>query len=129
MSGVVVDPEIVAWRRRTVIDMTAKGCSAAQISAVLRITERSVVRHRKAAGITQGRCGERPSEGQLAQAVEMLDDGCSYAEVGRTLGIRVDTVKRLFPGKGWTRQQCAEHSAVLRRCRVQMRRHEGVFIK
>lgn len=119
----------LAQRRRTqVIEMTKQGYSAAEIGRVLGITDRSVVRHRRRAKISTPPPPPL-SEDEIRLASEMLDEGCSYAEVARTLGRAAEPLQRRFPGRGWSREQVYEHNSLLRRCRVQMARYEGVYIK
>lgn len=121
--------EIVKQRRREVVALTGRGFSAPHIAAVLGITERSVIRHRQRAGITQGQKAPPMTEHEIRRAAELLDDGCSYNETARTLGRDPKTLQRRFPGRGWTPQQQYEMLPVLRRCNIQMSKHEGVFIK
>lgn len=122
-------PEDVALRRQQVAELTRKGRTAAQIGAVLGISDRSVVRHRRVAGCLVTEYHTPLTAAEIAEAERLLDEGCSYAETARTLGRGARTLREHFPGRGWDRQTMNEHLAVVRRCRVRMSRLEGVFIK
>lgn len=113
----------------SVVEMTKAGYSAAAIARSLHITERSVVRLRRRAGISQPLTAGPLSEAEKELALGLLADGCSYGEVGRTLGRPTETIRRRFPGYGWDRATTDAFSALLRRHKIRMARHEGVFIK
>lgn len=123
----VVDMERVLWRRQQVVEMTRQGLTAVQIGFALGITERSVVRHRRAAGVSLRSLADPMTPEELERAQQLLDDGCSYAEVGRTLGRAARTLRNHFPNQGWDEETMREHLAALRRCKVQMTKHQGVF--
>lgn len=110
----VVSPEVVADRRAKVVEWTRWGVTARQISIRLGITERSVQRHRAAAGIAKRQWADRLTVEELARAEELLDDGCSFAEVGRTLGRDMRTIRHHFPGRGWTPEQTLEFLSAVR---------------
>jgi DNA-binding CsgD family transcriptional regulator len=129
VSGFIVPPEVVESRCDAVVRMTKQGYSTRQIATVLGMTERSVTRYRKRAGITQGKPGVPPTAEQLELAAQLFEDGCSIAEVARTLGFSTSTIARYFPGRGWSPAETHAYIATLRRCRVRMKQHEGVFIK
>lgn len=126
MTGV---PEFVLRRRERVVEMTFKGMSATEIAGVLGITDRSVIRHRKAAGITRGVCPDRMPPEAFARAEELFDDGCSISEVARTIGYNARTVRKHFPGRGWTREQFCDYISTIHRCKVRFEKHTGVFVK
>lgn len=106
--------ELVQDRRAQVVEMTRLGLSASQISVRVGITERSVQRHRAAAGIAKRQWADRLTPAELARADELLSDGCSFAEVGRTLGRDTRTIRHNFPGRGWTKEQTFEFLTAVR---------------
>ena len=97
-------PDAIAERRETVTRLTAAGYTAHQIGKLMGLTERSIVRIRKASGISRP-FAPRVNDDEKTAMRELLDDGVSYAEAARTVGRSPWTVARNFPGRGWTRQQ------------------------
>jgi DNA-binding CsgD family transcriptional regulator len=91
----------IAERRAQVVELTRQGLSTPQIADKLGITDRSVQRHKIAAGIAVER---HPllSEAETRWAEMLLDDGCPYAEVARTLDRSISTIRRVFPGRTWS---------------------------
>jgi DNA-binding CsgD family transcriptional regulator len=109
------DREMVMWRRAEVVRLTGAGWSAHQIGQLLGITDRSVLRHRVAAGVAQPPVPPVTVE-ELARADALLADGCSYAEVARTLGRSTSPFRRSFPGRGWTTEQAIELLMAIKKC-------------
>jgi DNA-binding CsgD family transcriptional regulator len=102
------DPELVGYRREAIIEMTRAGRSIADIAAHLGVTERTVIRHRKAAGISRPAIPAMTA-GEIETARTLLEDGASYSEVGRTIGRNPKTLQLHFPGFGWTQAQASEY--------------------
>ena len=115
----------VAWRRDRVMELTRDGRSARDIAEILGITERSVLRHRRAAGLSR-EPGTPMTADELRRAEALLNDGCSLQEVARTLGRSARTIKRRFPGRAWTRAQIDEHLSMIRRFKALEARKELV---
>lgn len=111
------DPELVAWRRRQVVTLTKQGWTANEIANAIGITQRSVVRHRTKAGISQP--GPREFTGrEVLRAIELLEDGASYCEVARTLGRDYKVVKKNVPGYPlWDKRKAAEAASLARAMR------------
>lgn len=95
-------PQERGERREKVRLLTQEGRSLADICDVLGVSERTVVRDRKALGLPPqwNMYPWTPEELRLAR--NLLEDECPYAEVGRTLGISYHLVQRRFPGMGRT---------------------------
>lgn len=102
------ETELVEYRRETITRLTQAGYSLAQIAVRLGITERTVQRHRKAAGLTQP-IAPPMSQHEIAIARELLEDGASYSEVRRSIGRCVETLQRHLPGYGWNQTMAAEY--------------------
>jgi transposase len=100
-------------RRERVAAMTAAGMTAAVIAEALHVTPRTVIRDRRALGISKPRPEIVPAEKWHA-AEALIDDGASICEAARTVGIGQVTANRHFPGRGWTRRQITDYM-VLRR--------------
>ncbi|OHU71354.1 hypothetical protein BKG86_17015 [Mycobacteroides chelonae] len=96
-----------------VVALTRQGHTSAEIANALSIARRTVVRHRRRAGISQPVASVMSAD-ELATARVMLDDGASYHEVGRSLGRSPGTIQRNFPGH-WTQEQITAHAAVMRK--------------
>lgn len=107
---------LIAERREKVAAMTKQGYSAADIAAILRITERTVQRYRVRTGCAQPKRPPLTPE-ELARVEQLLNDGCSIAEAARTIGRAQTNLQQRFRGRGWTRQQRAEYLAMVRRMR------------
>lgn len=101
--NVPITREAIEQRRDQIEQHTHAGLTAAQIADILGISERTVVRARRARGCQQGPPPRPMTAEEINQAREMLDDGCSYAEVARSLGRSSGVIRRLFPGRGWPR--------------------------
>ena len=108
------DPERLAERRERVLQMTKLGFSAAQISAVLGVTTRTVQRDRDKMGCAQP-VPPRITPEEIERARALLDDGCSRKEVARTLGRSADAIAHYFPGRCWTLRDRDEFLSLLRR--------------
>ena len=103
----------VQSRRERVVALTQQNYTALQIAQILGITTRSVVRHRKAAGIAQ----TPPSyltEAEIQQATAMLEDGASRREVARTLGRSESAIGNHFPNYGWNQSQACTYGRMRR---------------
>lgn len=111
----MIDLEAIQRRRERVRDMTRAGFSAANIAAVLNVSERTVQRDRVAAGCAMPFAGIPKSADQIDYARQLLADGCSVHEAARTVGCSPQILYRRFPGASWTRQQCAEHVGIVQR--------------
>lgn len=95
-----------AERLARVKDLTAQGYTAPEIAARLKVSTRTVVRYRHAAG-----CAQPPprhlTADIIAAAGKLLDDGCPYEEAARTLGVSSWAIAARYPGRAWTRSQVA----------------------
>lgn len=100
--------ERTIYRRGEVVRLTRAGYSLPQIAAYLRITERSVQRHREKAGISQPP-PTRMSEDEIAAARALLEDGASYSEVVRSTGRARPTLQHHLPGYGWSQSMASEY--------------------
>jgi IS30 family transposase len=118
----------MAYRRERVAQWTRAGVSIAEIAARLNITERSVQRYRRRAGVSLP-AGERLTADELARAEQLLDDGCSGNEVARTIGRSDTTIRRHFPGRGWTPEQTYEHIAGVQRFRWSLAKKQPLAYK
>lgn len=112
--GMDMTTEAKQHRRNTIVELTKQGYSATEIASQLGITKRSVVRNRRAAGIS------RPganliTETELAAARQLLEDGASYGEVGRTLGRSQSSIAAHLPGYGWTREMSSAYALMCKR--------------
>lgn len=87
----------VVNRVERVADLTRRRYSATFIAELLGVSERTVVRDRRRAGVA---CPHKPplSESQLEWAHMLLEEGCPYKEVARTVGCGVTTLRTRFPG-------------------------------
>lgn len=81
-----------------VAEMTRTGFTLADIARSLGVTERTVSRCRKRAGIAGPAAVPLTAE-QIATAQQLLDDGATVAETARTIGCSQQTVSRYFPGR------------------------------
>lgn len=111
--------ETVLERRRKVEEMTRAGVSTEDIARALRVSCRTVTRHRKATGTSTQRHVPFTAE-ELQTIRELLEDGCSYRDACRTVGRTKDSTKavaRKLPGYGWNRQQIADYATALRHAR------------
>lgn len=109
-----VNEDVVADRRETVRELTAKGWTVKRISERLGFTERTVQRYRKSAGIAKPP-SPRVSEAQFDTALRLLADGASYSEAAATVGCSAHAIRRRFPGQGWTQLERAQFAAFMRR--------------
>jgi len=109
--------EALAERREAVARMTRQGQSASQIAVQLGITKRSVVRHRRVAGVSGKHCSTPIPEEDLAFAKSILDEGASYSEAAASIGRSYKILAQKFPGYGWTRSQAIEYRWLNQRLR------------
>ncbi|TXH58301.1 MAG: hypothetical protein E6Q97_02545 [Desulfurellales bacterium] len=109
-----MNEDIVQDRREKVVELTARGWTAKQISENLGLTERTVQRYRKSAGISEPPL-PRVSDAQFDAALRLLEDGAPYSEAAATVGCSAHALRRRFPGQGWTKLEVARFSAFMRR--------------
>jgi DNA-binding CsgD family transcriptional regulator len=98
-AGWLSQQAAMAKRDAVIARLTLAGRTAAEISAELGISERTVQRARGRAGVAQPFNGIPMSDSEVQQAAALLDDGASYAEVGRTLGRSHGTIRRQLPAR------------------------------
>lgn len=104
---------------RKIAALTRQGHTANDIAVQLRITPRTVVRHRARAGVAKTRA-PFITDAQLAQARQLMEDGCSREETARTVGISVASLTHHIPEFPlWSR---AEASTYARACREARRK-------
>lgn len=96
--------EEYAERANAVRRYTQAGYSADYIADRLGCDPRTVVRHRRALGLSKP-APPRITEQQLAQALPLLQDGAGYAETARTIGCKSDALARHLPGYGLTKAE------------------------
>lgn len=104
--------------RDRIAALTREGRTATEIGAMTGVCKRTVVRHRRAAGIPAPPSSPPMTPSELARAQALLDDGACYREVARTLGRSAQSVRRRFPGHAWTRAQSGAHGNLVRRYRL-----------
>lgn len=103
-------PEDVEQRTQTVARLTRAGWSAEDIASELGVASRTVWRHRKRAGLSQGPAVPLTQE-QEARAYDMLFvQRASLNETARTLGCSEKTLKKRWPEAGWTTKEAAEYA-------------------
>lgn len=103
-----VDPERLQW-------MVKAGNTAREMAEVFGVTARTVVRHKKAHGLSQDRPGRnRVPEGWHDRAAALLDEGLSYTAVAELTGVMADTVGRHFPGRGWDGPTSGRYAVAVR---------------
>lgn len=91
--------------RTRVIELTREQLPPKEIADILKISDRTVHRIRRRAGIPPT-IDQTPWTAEDQRRAEALfDDGCSVAEVARTLGRAHAVIHRRFPDRGWTREQ------------------------
>lgn len=92
-----------AWRRtpeltQRVVELTTQEMPTPMIAGMLGVSERTVTRHRRRAGICP-RPLSRFTPDEIRVAESLLDDGASYGEVARTLGRDKSVVRQRFIGR------------------------------
>lgn len=90
-----VDERRDAW----IAELTVDGYSARQISAIVGVSPRGVVRARYRTK-TQRPFRPHMTPEEIARAEEMISDGVPQAEVARTLGRSLWAIGRRFRGRG-----------------------------
>lgn len=106
-----------ADRTRKIAALTRQGYSAKDIAVQLRVTPRTVVRHRALAGVTEPRA-PFITDAQLAQARRLMDDGCSREETARTVGISVASLTHHIPEFPlWSRAEASAYALARRDAR------------
>jgi hypothetical protein len=96
----------VAERTLETVRMSRNGLKVREIALKLGVSERTVERYRKAAGICHPY--HQLSNEEVMGIKAMIDDGFSYSEISRTTGVDWQAIKRRFPDKGYTKSQAAE---------------------
>ena len=99
--------------RDLIVEWTRAGLTAPQIADRLGISDRTVVRVRRARGISQRTA--RYTDAEVAQIVALLERGASYREVARTTGHAPDHIARRWPGYGWRPDDCGRIAGLWRR--------------
>lgn len=84
-----------------------------RIADALKVSPRTVQRHRRSAGIAKP--FRRVPEADFAVAQQMLDDGASYEEAARTVGCSAHAIAGRFPGRGWTQLEVARFAGYMSR--------------
>jgi hypothetical protein len=102
-------------RKARVVELTHQGKTAREISDLLGVTTRTVVRDRREMGIAKP-VPRRLTDDEVRAVEQMLEDGCSYSEIARTFGVHLTCISQRFPGRGWTATQANEYRALLRKC-------------
>lgn len=98
-------------RRDRVERLTRNGLTANEIAVQLRVTQRTVVRDRRARGVSLAGPADRMRPDEIEQAIALLDDGCSYFDVSNTIGRSFQAVKRNCPGYELSKAERAKRSA------------------
>lgn len=112
--------DITETRRRRVGELTRQGLSLNTIADILKVTQRTVARDRKAIGIAAPPPRHYTDE-ELDTVERLLDDGASLSEAARTIGRSEHGLHKhpRFKGRAWTSQQCVEFAvfcAKMSRC-------------
>lgn len=93
-------------------ELHRSGLSAPQIAEAIHVSDRTVVRWRRALGLSApGAVRFTPEE--VSRALLLFEDGASCREVARTLGRSAKVIARRFPGLGWTPQQAGSLGATV----------------
>lgn len=97
-------------RAERVAQLTRAGSSTLAIAVRLGVSERTVTRLRRRAGVSE--CGAAvPHPPEVWELVErLLADGASRAEAARTAGISYSVVRARFPDAAWTREQVWDYA-------------------
>ncbi|SKX80610.1 Transposase and inactivated derivatives, IS30 family [Mycobacteroides abscessus subsp. bolletii] len=103
------------------------GYTDQEIAVRLGVSDRTVLRDRKAAGLTIATTAVPLSDTERATALRLLEDGANYQEVARTIGRGRTTIKRAFPGYSWTQAQKFEYHMALRALDAISTTPRGVF--
>ncbi|SIB67633.1 helix-turn-helix domain-containing protein [Mycobacteroides abscessus] len=106
--------------------LSRRGYTDQEIAVELGVSDRTVLRDRKAAGLPITPAVPM-SVSERTRALELLNDGASYREVARTIGRGTTTLKRAFPGYGWTQAQRFEYRMALRAFNAISTTPRGVF--
>lgn len=110
-----------------VATLSRGGHTDQEIAVRLGVSDRTVLRDRKAAGLPVFPNGSPLTESERAAAIRLLNDGASYKETGRTIGRSANTIKRAFPGYTWTEAQKFEYRMALRAFNAISTTPRGVF--
>lgn len=95
--------------------LTSRGSSAEQIAAELGVSSRTVIRYRRALGVSLGApSSRRMTDADRAALLVLFDDGLSREEVHRTTGWSRHALAHHFPDRRWDRVSCARHGALVR---------------
>jgi predicted DNA-binding transcriptional regulator AlpA len=94
----------------TIVQLRKAGLRTREIAERVGVSERTVVRHMTAQGLTRPRPAPlEASPAWLPDADALLAEGMSFREVGATLGVPEHHVGIYFPGRGWTKSQKGAH--------------------
>lgn len=110
-----------------VATLTRGGYTDREIAVWLGVSERTVLRDRKTAGLPITSTTAPLTEVERATALRLLEDGANYREVARTIGRGRTTIKRAFPGYSWTQAQKFEYRMALRAFNAISTTPRGVF--
>lgn len=110
-----------------VATLSRGGYTDQEIAVKLGISDRTVLRDRKAAGLPTASTCAPLTEEERAAALRLLEDGASYREAAQTIGRGTTTLKRAFPGYGWTQAQKFEYRMALRALNAISTTPRGVF--
>ncbi|CPT94419.1 Transposase and inactivated derivatives%2C IS30 family [Mycobacteroides abscessus] len=110
-----------------VATLSRGGYTDQEIAVKLGVSDRTVLRDRKAAGLPVTPTPAPLTEEERATALRLLEDGANYREVARTIGRGRTTIKRAFPGYSWTQAQKFEYRMALRALNAISTKPRGVF--
>lgn len=80
--------------------------SAVVLAKRYGVSERTITRWRRAAGVRLAAVPVKHPERARALVEVLLDEGASLSEAGRTVGVSHKTVRRWFPERdGWSRSE------------------------
>lgn len=113
--GLIADVDAIVRLRKA-------GVRTRDIAERLGVSERTVVRHMTANGLTRPLPGPLdPSPAWLPEADALLSEGMSFREVGATLDVPEHHVGIYFPGRGWTPQQVGSHGLAVMKANRKLR--------
>ena len=102
----------VLQRRPIVAEYVRQGLDNQQIATQLGVSERTVIRDKRALGLAAPVIPPLPPE-KWVEAKQLLDEGAPYSEVARTIGRSWQRVQHRFPGMGWTRQDAGRYARLV----------------
>ena len=97
------------------LEMTRKGCSAAEIAERLQVTTRTVTRLRNKHGLCRSnpRTGRKVTPEWHAKVQELLKEGYSHRAIAEITGSHTATIARHYPGTEWKREQISAQGAAM----------------